>query len=199
MIIVEGADNCGKTTLIEQLIQLDPRLRLIRRKRFKPSRNETIASSYISALIPPDGDRVAHGYGIIDRLLASECIYGDLLRGGSRVSPKEHLEIIDRLVSYRAIVIHCDIPNDRILATWHEREQLYSGHAIEVAEAYRQRIRTIFSTLPVLTYDWTNPSAEYHRTAIVGLHRDIQHQMAMDRPDIKVREAAMNLGLRVDS
>jgi hypothetical protein len=198
MIIVEGADNCGKTTLIDQLLAIDPRLRLIRRKRFKPGKNETIASSYMGALIPPDGDRERHGYGIVDRLLASEVIYGDLLRGGSRITPRDHLDILNALIGYQALVIHCDIPDDRILETWKSREQLYPDHALPIAQAYRQRIRSIFPGIPVLTYDWTHPQAEQHRLRIVDLHQMIQGRLAENRPDLQIRKEAMKLGLRVD-
>lgn len=166
MIIIEGADNCGKTRLLQDLVEIDPKLHVIKRRRFKPDRDETIATSYINALIPRDGDRIAHGYGIMDRLLASECIYGDLLRGGSRITAGEHLAILNLLVSYQAVIVHCDIPDDRILQTWTEREQLYDN-PLEVAHAYRDRIQTIFRGCSVIPYDWTSSDAgEIRRTIL---------------------------------
>lgn len=169
MIIIEGADNCGKTTLVEDLRKLDPRLKLIRRKRFRPNQNETIATSYINSLLPKDGDRVSHGYGIMDRLLASEIVYGDLVRDGSRITPGEHLAILNLLISYRAIVIHCDVPDTQILKTWKDRDQMYDD-PIRIAQSYRERFETIFRGCSVIRYDWTSADAYETRRRICRDH-----------------------------
>lgn len=173
MIIVEGGDNVGKTTLIQQLIGIDPNLHVLRRPRFKPEQGQTIGTSYLDAIIPRDGDRVRHSYGIADRLLASEMIYGDLFRNGSRLTEAERQAILNVLRSYRAIVVHCDPPDETVLREWKNREQLYDDPIVIVAE-YRRRIRTIFEGLTVIRYDWTAEHAEETRSHLVDLHRRIQ-------------------------
>jgi hypothetical protein len=154
MIIVEGADNSGKTTLITQLIQIDPTLRLLKRDKFVKDRGENIATSYIKCLLPKDGDWLGHARGIADRLMASECIYGDLFRGGCRMSESEHIAIMDILKAYNAFVVFCDPPDYAIEATWRERGQMYNDSKAIVRE-YRRRLMKIFHPLPVFRYDWT--------------------------------------------
>lgn len=173
MIIVEGPDNAGKSTLIKQLLEMDPSLRLLHRERFKKGSSETIASSYLQSLIPTDGDRVAHGNSIADRFLASECIYGDLFRGGCRMSEGEHLAIRHMLGSYKAMVVHCNPGIDVIMRTWQKREQLYDTPA-PIVEAYHKRITTIFRGLPAMVhYDWTKSNAENVRKRMINRHRSL--------------------------
>lgn len=172
MIIVEGADNVGKSTLIKQLIELDPQLRVLHRDRFNPQKEETIATSYLRALLPKDGDRVAHSYGLADRFLASECIYGDLFRKGCRMNAAEHRAIRNMLNAYQAMVIFCDPPDDVIMSTWTKREQLYDN-PLQIAHAYRDRMHMIFPKTSVFRYDWTADGASDQRAAFVHLHRNV--------------------------
>lgn len=169
MIIIEGADNVGKTTLVKQLLELDPQLRVVHRKRFRPGQEETIATSYLEALLSPDGDRVAHGYSLADRMMASECIYGELFRGGCRMTEAEHWAIRAVLNSYNAFVVWCDIPDGKIKETWKDREQMW-GHALEIAGAYREEVRSIFRSQVVWRYDWSEDDAETMRHAIISEH-----------------------------
>lgn len=171
MIIVEGGDNVGKSTLIRQLLELDPGLRLLHRDRFNPKTEETIATSYLKALLPTDGDRYRHAHGVIDRFLASECIYGDLFRDGCRMSEGEHFTIRNILTSYDAMVVHCDPGDDAIKASWTDREQLYD-RPIKIAQAYRSRLPKIFEGLEKQVYNWTigKHYAEEHRRALIALH-----------------------------
>lgn len=179
MIIVEGADNCGKSTLVKQLIELDPTLRILHRDRYNPNKpGDSIGLSYLSALIPPDDDdRVAHGNSIADRLMASECIYGDLYRQGCRMTPREHLLVKSVLQSYGAFVIWCDTDDHTILQTWNKREQLYDRNPLEIVQAYRDRIRNVFRPLQVHRYDWKAPNASHMRDVFIRWHRQSQLQM----------------------
>lgn len=179
MIIVEGPDNVGKTTLIHRLMELDSNLKLLKRKRFRPDRGESIGSSYIQLLIPSDGDFVNHGYSIADRLLASECIYGDLFRDGCRMTPMEHETIHVLLDLYEAIVIHCDIPDDKLVETWGDRKQMYDD-PLKIAHAYRERIHQIFRR-PVYRYDWTAPNAHENLHHLVTVHSYIQDEIRRQR------------------
>lgn len=173
MIIIEGPDNAGKSTLVRQLIEEDPKLRLLRRERFKPSKGDTIGGSYLGALIPEDGDRVSHGYSIADRLIASECIYGDLFRDGCRMSDAEHLAADLVLRSYQAVVVHCDVPDEHVLSSWTDREQLYDD-PLTIAKSYRERIESIFPTRELFfRYDWTDPQADQMRDTIIKAHQGV--------------------------
>lgn len=151
MIVVEGPDNSGKSTLVKTLVERG--YPLIKRERFKPGNEETIGLSYLKALIPKDGDRLEHSHGVLDRLLASEIIYGQMFRGRSRVTGGEHLAIINMLIAYNASIIFCD-PGDAIIKeTWHEREQLYDD-ALAIAKSYRSSMSRIFHPMLVIEYNW---------------------------------------------
>lgn len=179
MIVVEGADNVGKTTLVKRLLERDPELKLLKRSRSNASKDRTIGASYIQALIPRDGDFIRHGYSVADRLLASECIYGDLYRGGCRMSDEEHQTIRHLLDSYQALIVHCDVPDDRILDSWSERGQLYND-PLAVARMYRERITHIFKR-PVIVYDWTAADADERFHHLVAVHSYIQEELKKDK------------------
>src|SRR5687768_14459517 len=93
MIIVEGPDNAGKSTLIRDLLAMQPALRLLYRDKFNPNRGETIGVSYLKVLLPEDGQWLRNGFALVDRFIASECIYGDLYRGGCRMTKGEHYRL----------------------------------------------------------------------------------------------------------
>ena len=174
MIIVEGADNTGKSTLVRQLMELEPRLELMNRQRFKPERAETIGTSYLEALLKSDE------WGIADRMLASECIYGELFRSGCRMTPEEHFAILDVLNSVGAIVVHTDVSDETVLANWNEREQLYDD-PLDLVRAYRARIQDIFSSQTVVHYNWTWPDAEEARSVIIRLHEQKMKDWSPDK------------------
>lgn len=176
MILIEGPDNAGKTTLVEQLLALDPALRVLHRDRFKPGQQETIGTSYINALLPKDGDRVVHSHGLMDRVFASEEIYGDLFRDGSRLSDGERLAVRNVFNSYGAIAVHVDAPDATIMATWKKRGQLYDDPLV-IARAYRERFKTIFCTSDHVRYDWTRPGAAAEREDLVIMHQRAQLRM----------------------
>lgn len=171
MIIVEGGDNVGKTTTVDRLLEINPEFHLLRRKRFNPNQGETIGLSYIQSLLPQDGDRVRHGLGVADRLLASECIYGELFRQGCRMSPAEHFIIKQLLVSYSTIVIHCNTPDEVILESWKDRPQLYDD-PLNIVRAYRSRIREVFKGVTVIDYDWTKDNLR----KIVSVYTESQNR-----------------------
>ena len=170
MIIVEGSDNSGKTTLVKQLIASDPSLQLLHRERFKPQAGGTIFTSYLQMLLPT-GEATAYAMAnsVGDRCLASECIYGSLFREGCRLSFAEHVMIQAVLKRMNAIVVFCDPPDATILASWSNRPQLYDDPLV-IARAYRKRVRAIFSGLTVYDYDWTSARAANQREMLLREH-----------------------------
>jgi hypothetical protein len=183
MIVIEGADNVGKTTLIQQLLALDPTLFVMKRTRFNPRLGGTIGQSYLQMLLPLHHERTRLQFGIADRLLASECIYGALFRDGCRMSDSEHFLIKAALLSYGAIVIHCDAPDATIQATWNERPQLYERDPLVIAHAYRDQLASIFRPIEVIHYDYTTPDADRRRQWIVRHHQKILARYQQDVED----------------
>jgi uracil-DNA glycosylase len=169
MLIIEGADNVGKSTLIKQLLEADPSLRLLKRERFKPAQGGTIGLSYLQALCPWDCDYVVHANSLADRFFASECIYGRVHRNGCRMSAAEHALIRLMLRSYGAVIVHCDPGDDAIRETWTDRAQLYDK-PLAVAQAYRKQLEDVFSGFRILGYDWTQSHTSVVRRLILERH-----------------------------
>lgn len=175
MIIVEGPDNSGKSTLIKQLLELDPGLRILKRKKFDRHKDQTIGTSYLEELIPKDGDRVSHGYAIADRFFASECIYGTLFRNGCRMTASEHRAVRNLLVSYGTVLVYCRPPRESIEKTWNERPQLYDRDPLRIYNEYEERLYDIFkgADQASFNYDWTHRSAYDMRSNIISTHQNI--------------------------
>lgn len=174
MLIIEGPDNAGKTTLVRQLIELDPGLRLLRRERYKPEHGGSIFTSYRELLLPEDPD-ATWAHSIVDRFMASECVYGNLFRGGCRMSIVEHITLKGLLALWAPIVVWCDPPNETIRESWQQRDQLYDD-PIKIADEYRKRIRRIFQPLAVIRYDWTDDYADRARASIIRAHNQCLQQ-----------------------
>lgn len=172
MLIIEGGDNVGKSTLVKQLLALDSTLRVVKRQKFDPEAGESIGASYINALIDTD-DRYLQSNSIADRMVASEIIYGDLFRKGHRLDLGEHLALDLILVAYNAMVVLCCPPDETIKATWEKRNQLYDDPTL-IAHSYNARINSIFPLNEVWRYDWTLPDSDYRRITIAKKHRDKQ-------------------------
>lgn len=189
MIILEGPDNAGKSTLLKQLLSLDPTLRILHREKFRPEKGDTIGRSYLRALQPPDGDRVQHGNSVADRFYASECIYGELFRGGCRMSEMEHLVLRAYLHSYGTLVVFCDPGNEKLLESWAERDQMYQD-PMTITDAYRARLPIIFRDFaPVIRYDYTE-AALTQTMRIISRHK----QMMAYRRQLLSRWSAMPYG-----
>jgi hypothetical protein len=192
MIIVEGGDNVGKSTLVKQLLALDARLHLLKRERFKPWRGETIGQSYLQALTPPSGNPNDHAWALADRFFASECIYGRLFRDGCRMTAHQHFQLKALLISYNALVVFCDPPDSVIEHSWMQREQLYDS-PLKIAHAYRRYLVELFYPLPVIRYDWTNPNSSIERYQILQQHCHRVHQveLALQWPHRTCTEATL--------
>lgn len=109
MIILEGPDNAGKTTLGERLAT-------------------ALGATFIHSERPPkessDNDLIEHAVLqveprriIMDRnYLVSELVYGTVLRGGPALGRERHLKLMnDMLELGHILIIYCRPPADTIL------------------------------------------------------------------------------------
>jgi thymidylate kinase len=177
MILIEGADNTGKSTLVKKLLTRCSGIMPLVRERFKPGMEGTIGQTHIQALLPITTRTVQQHYNTIsDRTFFSECIYGQLFRGGCRMTAAEHFQLYALLHRYRAIVIWCDTPDVVIEATWRKREQLYDRDPLVIARAYREHIPRLTEELTCFCYDWTRAGNDALLDRIVRLHQHmIEH------------------------
>jgi hypothetical protein len=122
MVIVEGPDGSGKTTLVTQLVERFPALQLASRPdligdRSSGAYEETLAAIVEAAamVMPPK---------VYDRLFLSELIYGDVLRGGSNLTRVQTLYALSLLGALDCPLIVCLPPLPVVTTNVLESEQL---------------------------------------------------------------------------
>lgn len=128
IIVVEGVDNSGKTTLA---LELAKRLRAVFVKVERPAKgNDLPAFSNILEVAS-----LYSGIVVIDRHVAiSEPIYGEIIRGGHALREDEMKSAIARVTD----IVYCRPPTDVIMGTLEVRGQMEGvvKHAAELLKAY---------------------------------------------------------------
>jgi len=121
MVIVEGVDNTGKTTLIDNLCRDLPLLNRIP-KTPGPAPEEVMwafSKEYLGKPINQTRNMIFDRFHTL-----SELVYGPVIRGKIALSPDKVAWINDHLKLHRPLLIYCNRPIDRILSSFDEREQL---------------------------------------------------------------------------
>lgn len=162
LIIVEGPDGAGKSTLIEQL----GKERIITKVHHHGAYlgEESILGHYLEsindALISPNGDVV------MDRSWIAEPIYGAVMRGGSCRITSEQRQMLERFAVFqcRAVAVLCLPPLEVCLTSWQKRlareypqkleqmQNIYAGY-----EQWWSSLEAEDNLLPVVRYDYTRP------------------------------------------
>lgn len=141
MIIVEGCDNTGKTTLINNLCKDLPLHRAP--KSPGPATEEELWDYMLKYLNRPISYTKAT---IMDRFpIPSEEVYGPVLRNGSSLSPWRRAKAEKMLRSHKVALIYCDRPTEEILKTFGEREQLEGVE--ERIDIIRRRYEDVIQSL----------------------------------------------------
>lgn len=156
MIVIEGADNTGKTTLIESLAK---EFRLPTIKSFRPPTVKTIIDFHNWAKAAPRTP-------VMDRHPAiSDYIYGHILRGESPSDPQ-----LIQFLRNQVFLVYCQPPIDTIRGTYLDRAQLEGTH--ENLDRILSEYESLMSSLePDFTYDYTNPKS------LNALYTHIQHYL----------------------
>jgi len=155
ILIVEGMDNTGKTTLCDQLS-----------RAFDLPLIHSIGGPGISSKEMTDWIKLwlhrgrAIGGIVIDRLsLISEPIYGELLRGQSNLDPEDARETWALVAEMSPTIIYCRPPLDTILRSMEDRPQM-SGvvdNALRLIRDYDQaflHLHTWGGVPSYLRYNW---------------------------------------------
>ena len=159
MIIVEGMDNTGKTTLIQQLAE-DLKL-TIAKTYYKPwgDRDEMVLYANWLEICPFPL--------IVDRHpFISELIYGTTLRGHSHSDRS-----LAASVQGIHLVIYCRPPTDTILSTLQDREQMegVDKHAKALLDLYDEVVQDS------VHYDYTAPEAYSNLLKEIKRGRRVRH------------------------
>lgn len=156
IIIVEGADCSGKSTLASQLCAAFPELQYVHFSNLKNVRR-SLARMYVEAAMPAI---IGHQPVLMDRCWLSELPYGKVFR------PKYNLRVdcadirmIERLMlTCDPMVIYCEPDWQIVRKCFIERQEgeyLESVHQLyKVRTMYRNSMHQ--THLDVIQYDWTS-------------------------------------------
>jgi hypothetical protein len=157
IIVVEGVDGAGKSTLIANLRAVSDRYFWILRASGPPSSAQEVelAIDKIDEL----GNGAPSLNWVFDRHpLISEPIYGRVLRGKSHLDGMASKVYRERIASINKI-IYCRPPFKTVLDGVQIENQLAGVHERirELYDAYDEAIdfMRIHLRVPIITYDWT--------------------------------------------
>ena len=123
VILVEGNDNTGKTTLIQKLIRQFPGTPLLNNSG-PASREEMIARLNDCFQLAEKANKSGEVV-MFDRLaLISERIYGPIVRGRMEFTPHDLKTYWTWFMNMKPIIIYCRPPLEESLKTLHERPQM---------------------------------------------------------------------------
>lgn len=153
MIIVEGVDNSGKSTLVDELQE---RLKIGTISEDKPT--GTPEQCWEEAL-----RQLEHRVAIRDRVaVISELVYGPIIRGKSALG-EYHGDALMNLYSKDVLIIYCKPPLNVVLDN-QGREQM--DGVIQNHRALYDRYDRImteikrFGSCQVIEYDWTSSTSK---------------------------------------
>lgn len=137
IVIIEGPDGSGKTTLAKKVVELTG-AEYIHAK--KPVRHPLVE---YTAPLEPGKDYV------LDRWHVGEMVYGPIHRGGSGLTQEQFWAVEQYLDDLGAVIVHCTGPTMDLVARLRERgEEPNAGHLRKEAETFNRVVRT--SWLPTL-------------------------------------------------
>lgn len=157
MIIVEGMDNTGKTTLAKTLAR-DLQLPYVHLD--KPTDKQVVFQDIIECL------NYSKPLEIRDRFTPiSEMIYGPICRGESLLEG-DHWRWINMLGRSQSLLIHCRPPDEKVFH-WNDRDQM--DGVIDNSQTLLEAYDSVFSCLKVsypqilIEYDYTNHERDYEK------------------------------------
>lgn len=155
MVIVEGMDNSGKTTLVNQLRVKYP-FSVVHSRTYRNSDPDSWMDATLEIIEASRKKDI-----LCDRFPAiTESVYGPVLRGRNVLG--EHprwVNLLQELAKVRPVIIYCR-PPDMQLTNWGYREQMdgVKKHAFDLIHQY-DCVMGVFKD--VCRYDYTQPLTLY--------------------------------------
>jgi len=148
IIILEGPDCAGKTTLAEKF-----KKELGINAKYIHLNSEAVESDYTCVLDP--NKHVGTKHRIIDRHWPSEVVYGHVFRNGPRIN-------VDRIVSYaqtqKAIYILCLPPKKEVSKNFHKRIEKEQYNTVSKVYDFYKTLISTYSEF--IKYDYTKDTFE---------------------------------------
>jgi len=152
VIILEGPDGSGKTTLANWL-HTEHSYEIVKTGPPPPTGNVTVV--YLAAL----RNAVERpGRTVFDRLHIGEAIYGPILRGEDRMG-LEGMAAIQRVIAKHGVkLVICSPPWETLVAGWRSKDDLLKDE--DTLRAVHKCYLEEADQLGITPYDWTAPNAE---------------------------------------
>lgn len=168
MIVVEGMDNTGKTTLIEMLAKA---LNLYSVK--VASRPKETSDVFQCLSLLANWDLQCKNRLIADRLqVISEYIYGPICRNTNIVGDEVFRGFLESLPGYKMTIIWCRPKNEIIKSSLGHRDQMagVSEQADKLIARYDEVMWDIQIRIPLLQWDYTRGdfSSLLHAVTVQG-------------------------------
>jgi len=156
MIIIEGCDNTGKTTLQKEILERYPGLR----EGYKQERPPEDKQPYMDRLWGFLGQPVSYTRPFVfDRLYFSELVYGPILRGNVIFTKSESVIINKMIKRHRALIIYARRSLYEIMKDFDSRDQLngVKENLPLIHYAYDEVMEPYSNSCNFVMYDYDNP------------------------------------------
>ena len=153
IIIVEGPDGAGKSTLIEQLLKSHPGSSY---KHFSNPKTDDEAFNYWQVYAKAIEDTDPTKVTVFDRSWYSDVVYGPIFRNRLEMDPM-HVRMLEAMVQVHGggSVIYCTAPTNVLWSRCQKRGEKYvlsKDKLAEVSKSYASIMATQCG-LPVVRYD----------------------------------------------
>lgn len=152
LILIEGMDNTGKTTLASKLGELLPSFKYYH--HVKPHNRKEAMDNFSQILRESISTDL-----ICDRLSTfSEPVYGTILRGQPLLSDEDVNYMLDILVDSATVIIFCNPPIEAVLKTIGVRDQMegVEENCKKLYEAYQKLFGGKLNDDDYIVYDYTD-------------------------------------------
>jgi thymidylate kinase len=163
ILILEGPDGAGKTTLAETLrqrFQGNGMVHIVKHGPYTGVESEHLCRIYFRAMSPAltFDDTV-----IMDRSWISEPIYGEVYRNGQNRIDLPRKRMLERVALSRgAVVIHCQPDFETCAETFEKRpDEEYLDDISQLEQVYEEyEALPLITNLPTVRYDYTRDTVD---------------------------------------
>lgn len=153
MIIIEGLDGVGKTTLVDYFVKLG-----MKKYHFDyDKKNMDLFSKYIDVL-KEDTDIL-----VFDRSFISEMVYGPVMRHNCKLTFEQYIKLLEEYKKHNASIIYLTSPKEILLSRRSEDLEDYEiieKHYEELNSKYDEIMYYSSNYIDVLKYDSHKMSKE---------------------------------------